>query len=80
MAQALLSRVQIMTSDPVRLAPASRTAAGGMQIVVGRCGRCGVACLGVPERREWLERLLASHERICPGGSRDGEEWAPAPL
>ena len=67
-----------MTADPTT--PNSPPAGVAVLEVVGQCSRCGVSCVGVPARREWLERLLASHERICPGGNRHGEEWMPTPL
>lgn len=64
-----------MTAD--QTTPTSRSAGVAVLELVGRCRRCGVSCVGVRAQREWLERLLANHERICPGGNRDGEEWAP---
>ena len=49
----------------------------GVMEVVGCCSRCGVSCAGSPSERDRLRRMLAAHERGCPGGKRHGERWVP---
>lgn len=60
--------------DPLR---ANTHAAGEVSFTVGACAVCGVRFGGLPERRTELEHVLRAHERICPGGTREGEIVTP---
>jgi hypothetical protein len=46
-------------------------------VPVAACRRCGVRFVATPERTAETGAIVAAHEAVCPGGSRNGEVVDP---
>jgi hypothetical protein len=44
---------------------------------VAACRHCGVAVVGRAADRRRMLKILAGHERFCPGGERHADVWRP---